>query len=180
MKKNQTLFYGLVGLATITAFPLIVRGGTWHPLNNQPPMPDITDPQTGAFLCEGGAEFPMLLTDGGVIVRNLNSQQLHADARVFRLAPDVNGSYLNGSWSEIASMPYIPIWNAQAVLADGRVIIEGGEFTGINEDFTLTNEGAIYDPVTDSWTSVPPPLFFDDLYPPRAVFAPHPIGDACS
>jgi hypothetical protein len=128
-------------------------------------MPDITDPETGTFLCEGGAEFPMLLTDGSVIVRNLNSQQLHANERVLRLTPDVNGSYLNGSWSEIASMPYIPVWNAQAVLADGRVIIEGGEYTGVNEDFTLTNEGAIYDPVTDSWTSVPPPLFFDDLYP---------------
>jgi hypothetical protein len=64
------------------------------------------------------------------------------------------------------------------VLADGRVIIEGGEYTGVNEDFTLTNEGAIYDPVTDLWTPVPPPLFFDDLYPPRRVFAPHPIGDS--
>ena len=75
-------------------------------------------------------------------------------------------------------MPYIPIGAAQAVLADGRVIIEGGEFTGVYEDFTLTNQGAIYDQVTNSWTSVRPPLFFVDLYPPRAVFAPHPIGDA--
>src|SRR5215470_16487078 len=118
MKKKQTLLYGLVGLATITAFPLMVRGGTWQPLNNQPPMPDITDPQTGAFLCEGGAAFPMLLTDGGVIVRNVNWQQFHANERVFKLIPDVNGSYLNGTWSEIASMPYIPIADAQAVLAD--------------------------------------------------------------
>jgi hypothetical protein len=30
MKKNQTLFYGLIGLAAITAFPLMVRGGTWR------------------------------------------------------------------------------------------------------------------------------------------------------
>jgi hypothetical protein len=160
------------------AVPLLARAGTWQPLNNQPPMPDITDPQTNAFLCEGGAEFPMLLTDGSVIVRNLNSQQLHANEKVLRLKPDVNGSYLNGTWSEIASMPYVPVWNAQAVLADGRVIIEGGEYTGVNEDFTLSNQGAIYDPVADSWTMVPPPLFFDDLYPPRRVFAPHPIGDS--
>ena len=100
MKKNQTLVYGLVGLAAITVFPLMVRGGTWHPLNNQPPMPDITDPQTNSFLSEGGAAFQMLLTDGSVIVRNLNSQQVHANGRVLKLTPDHNGSYLNGSWSK--------------------------------------------------------------------------------
>jgi hypothetical protein len=178
MKRKQTLLYGLVGLATITVFLSMVRGGTWQPLNNQPPMPDIRDPRTGEFLSEGGASFPLLLTDGSVIVQNVNSQQLHADGSVMKLTPDANGSYLNGSWSQLASIPYIPIFAAQAVLADGRVIIEGGEYTGFYEHFTLTNQGAIYDPVTNSWTSVAPPRFFVDLYPPRAVFAPHPIGDA--
>src|ERR1700752_1552181 len=119
MKKSDALFYALLGLAMITAAPWRARAGTWQPLNNQPPMPDITDPQTNAFLSEGGAAFPMLLTDGSVIVRNFNSQQFHSNARVFKLTPDVNGSYRNGSWSEIASMPYISIGNAQAVLADG-------------------------------------------------------------
>ena len=180
MKKNKALSYRLISLAIIIALRLVARAGTWQPLNNQPPMPDITDPQTGAFLSEGGAAFPMLLTDGSVIVRNFNSQQFHANARVFKLTPDVNGSYRNGSWSEIASMPYIPIAAAQAVLADGRVIIEGGEFTGVNEDFTLTNQGAIYDPIANSWTSVQPPPFFVDLFPPRAKFAPNPIGDSSS
>ena len=64
MKKNQALLYGLVSLAMIIALPLIARAGTWKPLNNQPPMPDITDPQTGEFLSQGGASYPMLLTDG--------------------------------------------------------------------------------------------------------------------
>ena len=59
MKKSNMLLYGLLGIATITAAPLTIRAGTWQPLNNQPPMPDITDPQTGAFLSEGGAAFPM-------------------------------------------------------------------------------------------------------------------------
>jgi hypothetical protein len=141
-------------------------------------MPDIHDPDTNAFLCEGGAAFPMLLTDGSVIVRNVNSTQLHADGSVLKLTPDASGSYRNGTWSQLASMPYVAVGNAQAVLADGRVIIEGGEYTGVNEDFTLSNQGAIYDPVANSWTSVPPPLFFNDLVPRRATFAPHPIGDA--
>jgi hypothetical protein len=180
MRKNKWLSCGLLSLGTVIAVPFLAQAGTWLPLNNQPPMPNITDPQTNAFLSEGGAAFPMLLTDGSVIVRNLNSQQVHANSRVLKLTPDQNGSYLNGSWSEIASMPYIPTGNAQAVLADGRVIIEGGEFTGVNLDFTLTNQGAIYDPGANSWTSVQPPPFFVDLYPPRAQFAPNPIGDAAS
>src|SRR5262245_24174227 len=124
MKRNKALSYGLLSLATIIAVPFLAQAGTWLPLNNQPPMPDITDPQTYAFLSEGGAAFPMLLTDGSVIVRNLNSQQVHANGRVLKLTPDQNGSYLNGSWSEIASMPYIPTGNAQEVLADGSVIFE--------------------------------------------------------
>ena len=75
-------------------------------------------------------------------------------------------------------MPYIEAAPSQAVLADGRVIIEGGEFSGYEEYFLLTNQGAIYDPVVDSWTVVSPPPFFVDLYPPRAKFAPNPIGDS--
>ena len=180
MKKKQALLYGLVSLATITALPVLAQAGTWRPLNHRPPMPDIIDPDTGAFLSQGGASFPLLLTDGSVIVQNVNSHAIHADGSVLKLTPDANGSYLNGTWSQLASVPYIPVAAAQAVLADGRVIIEGGEYTGVYEDFTLTNQGAIYDPVTNSWTSVPPPRFFVDLYPPRRVFAPHPIGDASS
>ena len=180
MKKNRTLLYGLVSLAMMVALPIMARAGTWQPLNNPPPMPDIFDPDTGQFLCHGGAAFPLLLTDGGVIVQNINSHAIHANGNVLKLTPDANGSYINGTWSQLASIPYIPVFAAQAVLADGRVIIEGGEYTGVYEDFTLTNQGAIYDPVTDSWTLVDPPHFFVDLYPPRREFAPHPIGDASS
>ena len=180
MKKNKEVICEIMCLAMLIAVPLIVRAGTWQPLNHQPPMPDIKDPQTGAILGSGGAVFPLLLTDGSVIVQNVNSQVFHADGKVFKLKPDINGSYVNGHWSQVASLPYIPSASAQAVLADGRVIIEGGEFTGVFGDFTLTNKGAIYDPVTNSWTRVAPPPFFVDLYPPRAAFAPNPIGDAAS
>jgi hypothetical protein len=158
--------------------PLVMLAGTWQPLTNQPPLPDIVDPDTNAVLSPGGASFPILLTDGSVIVQN--ASYYYADGRIFKLTPDAFGSYVDGTWSELASMPYIEAAAAQAVLPDGRVIIEGGEYTGTYLNFTLTNQGAIYDPVGDFWTSVPPPLFFVDLFPPRAVFAPHPIGDAAS
>src|SRR5215469_5935892 len=123
MKKSKVLSYGLLSLTTIIAVPFLAQAGTWQPLNNQPPMPDITDPQTNAFLSEGGAAFPMLLTDGSVVVRNVNSQQFHADGSVMKLTPDASGSYRNGTWSQLASLPYVAVGNAQAVLADGRVIV---------------------------------------------------------
>jgi hypothetical protein len=55
MKKNKARLYGLLSLAAIIALPFLAQAGTWLPLNNQPPMPNITDPQTNAFLSEGGA-----------------------------------------------------------------------------------------------------------------------------
>jgi hypothetical protein len=157
--------------------------GSWQPLNHQPAFPDIVDPSTNNDLSPGGAAAPMLLTDGSVIFQNTNNfnpDESFSDGKIFKLTPDINGSYLNGTWSQLATMPYVSIAAAQAVLPDGRVLIEGGEFSGYYGDFTLTNQGAIYDPVLDSWTSVAPPPFFVDLYPPRATFAPNPIGDSSS
>ena len=75
----------------------------------------------------------------------------------WKLTPDITGSYVNGTWTQLASLPsgYDPYAEASAVLADGRLIIEGGEYNFNN--FTLTNLGAIYDPLKNTWTSVAPP-----------------------
>lgn len=159
----------------VAAWP--ASAGTWQPLTNQPPLPDVVDPSNSSVTYPGGAAFPILLTDGSVIIQNNGAA---ADGSIWKLTPDLAGSYVNGTWSQLASMPYIPTYAAQAVLPDGRVLIEGGEYTGALYAFTLTNQGAIYDPVTNTWASVMPPTFFTDLYPPRAAFAPSPIGDAAS
>jgi hypothetical protein len=142
------------------------RAGSWQPLTNPYPAPEIVDPATNTDFGPGGASTPLLLTDGRVLVVNGGPS---IDGRVFALSPDENGSYVDGTWSELATMPYSEAAAAQAVLADGRVLIEGGEFTGYFFDFTLTNQGAIYDPVADSWQMVPPPAFFVDLLPRRAT-----------
>jgi len=103
-------------------------------------------PPTRVFL-------PFLLTDGRVLV------QANNDVDWYALSPDATGHYLNGTWTKMASFPaswdYAPDAAASAVLADGRVIIEGGEYN--DGQFTLTNLGAIYDPVTDNWKQVDPP-----------------------
>ena len=98
-----------------------------------------------------GAGIGFLLTDGTVMFQG-NSTTDWA-----KLTPDKSGSYVNGTWSSLASLPsgYAPLYFASAVLADGRLVIEGGEYNNFN--FLLTNQGAIYDPQADTWTSLKPP-----------------------
>lgn len=110
--------------------------GTWQKLVNQPPF------QTDTAL---------LLTDGTIMVHQYSTQNW------WRLTPDNTGSYLNGTWSQLASMAsnYGPLYFASAVLPDGRVIVEGGEYNFGST--TETTQGAIYDPVANSWTTVNPP-----------------------
>ena len=173
-RSNQTL-RSIIAAALIGA-PLFAAAGTWQTLKNPPPLPEVIDPSTGIDYGPGGAAGPLLMTDGGVLIQNngYNGE----DGSILKLTPDSNGSYVNGTWTQLASKPFISTAASQAVLADGRIIIEGGEYSNYEYDFLLTNQGAIYDPVSNTWTSVPPPLFFNDPYPPRAVFAPHPIGDS--
>ncbi|MFZ3265305.1 MAG: hypothetical protein WA172_14970 [Terriglobales bacterium] len=150
--------FPLLVVAILFAMQLTASAQTWQTLVNPPPVPEIIDPQYNYDLGPGGASNPILLTDGSVIIQNANPY--FADGEIFKLTPDINGSYINGTWTQLATMPYVEAAASQAVLANGEVIIEGGEFSGYEEYFTLTNQGAIYDPVADIWTSVPPPTFF--------------------
>ena len=75
----------------------------------------------------------------------------------WKLTPDITGSYINGTWSQMASLPagYVPEDFASGVLDDGRVVIAGGEYN--NGNFALTNLGAVYDPKKNTWTALAPP-----------------------
>jgi hypothetical protein len=101
----------------------------------------------------------LLLTDGTVMV------QENQTANWWRLTPDGSGSYVNGTWSQLASMPagYAPKYYASAVLPDGRVLVEGGEYLGTSDTIVESNLGAIYDPVADKWTSVDPPSGWTEI-----------------
>src|SRR5580704_5741892 len=107
--------------------------------------------QTLAHQPPDGAGISFLMTDGTVITQG------NGESDWAQLTPDINGSYVKGSWKSIASLPsgYVPDAFASAVLADGRLIIEGGEYN--NNEFAFTNLGAVYDPVKDTWTPVAPP-----------------------
>ena len=124
----------LLGLAALASGQY--SAPVWQILNNPPTF--ITDTA-------------MVLTDGTVMVHEFCTSNWH------RLTPDNRGSYLNGTWSTLASMPadYGPLYFASAVLPDGRVLVEGGEYNFCQG--AETAQGAIYDPVRNTWTSVNPP-----------------------
>jgi len=106
----------------------------------------------------------LLLTDGTVIAHEENDQNGNvATTNWYKLTPDINGSYINGTWSQIASLPagYGPLFFGSAVLPDGRVVVEGGEYNQYGGGFTKL--GAIYDPVANTWTSVTAPTGWNSI-----------------
>jgi hypothetical protein len=111
---------------------------------------------SGTMPFKGGPETSLLLTDGTVIIHDVCGEW-------YKLTPDSKGKYETGSFSATAPMPrgYGPFYFASEVLADGRVIVSGGEYNGQDGRCSgihgWTNKGALYDPVADSWTTVPPP-----------------------
>jgi hypothetical protein len=116
-----------------------------------------------------GIAFTLVLTDGTVMAQDLTYPN-----QWWKLTPDINGSYSSGTWAQLASLPieYSPYASASAVLADGRVIVIGGEYSGPDVSFTLTNEGAIYDPKADTWTPIAPPPGFDYIGDSPSVVLP--------
>ena len=123
-----------------------------QPLKHQPP---------------DGAGVPFLLTDGTVLVQgNIGNDW-------WKLTPDINGSYVNGTWTQVASLSagYDPYAFASATLADGRVLIEGGEYNF--DQFSFTNLGAIYDPVQNTWTPLTPPAGWDYIGDSPSVILPN-------
>jgi len=98
-----------------------------------------------------------LLTDGSVMVQDQGATQSGAPGW-WLLTPNDKGSYADGSWRRVASLPagYGPVSFASAVLPDGRFIVEGGE-DNLGDTNAFTNRGAIYQPLTNRWTPVAPP-----------------------
>ena len=129
-------------LLTVALALSIANAQTWTPLTH--PYPAASG---------GGAGAAWLMTNGTVIV---HTEQGGANTW-YKLTPTINGSYVNGTWSQIASPPaaYHPIFFASAVLPDGRLLIEGGEYNNGCKR-VWTNQGAIYNQPTNTWTNGQP------------------------
>ena len=108
--------------------------GTWTTITNAPPDEVATT---------------LLLTDGSVLAQGYGTNAW------YRLAPDATGSYVNGTWTTLASSTEAPLYYSAGVLRDGRVIYSGGEYDGFTMVFLNTSE--IYDPIANTWTLIPAP-----------------------
>lgn len=126
--------------------------GTWQKLKNQPTFK---------------ADTALLLTDGGILAHEYNSRTW------WRLTATPAGSYVNGTWKQMASMQsgYEPLYFASAVLPDGRLLVEGGEYNDLSG--IETNQGSIYDPVANTWTVVNPPSGWRTIGDSPAVILPN-------
>jgi len=98
-----------------------------------------------------GAIIGFLLTDGTVLVQGNQENDF------WKLTPSSTGSYVKGTWTQMATLPdgYVPYAGSSAVLADGRVLFLGGEYQDNN--FALVDTCMIYDPLTNAWTEFNPP-----------------------
>jgi hypothetical protein len=138
--------------------------GTWSPLTHQPTF---------------GVGTMLLLTDGTVMAQNSFSPHW------WRLTPDITGSYVNGTWSQLADGPNGPLYYASAVLRDGRVFVAGGEDNSGGGGDLLAAE--IYNPLTNAWTALPTPAGWTAIgdasscvFPDGRVFLGYIEGPQCA
>jgi hypothetical protein len=110
----------------------------------------------------------LLLTDGTVMVHQ------YVSPNWWRLTPDITGNYINGTWSQLASMQstYGPLYYGSAVLADGNVVVEGGEYN-LSQGGVETNQGSYYDSATNTWTAVKAPSGWNNIGDASSVVLPN-------
>jgi hypothetical protein len=127
---------------------------------------------------------PRQLTDGTVIFIDYCT----VPAQWYKLTPDKKGSYVDGTWSAIATMPtgYSPLFFASQILPDGRMIMNGGEYNATTNDNcggqAESKGGALYDPVQNSWTPVPAPTGWADIGDAESAILPdgsYMLADCC-
>lgn len=127
-----------VGLESLESRILLT--GTWTPLTNLAPPTNL------------GYGLAQLLSDGTVMIAG----GPETNRGWQKLTPTVSGSYVNGTWSTLQSMSQYRLYDAMKVLKDGRVLVLGGNQSGNPPTFNNTNTGEIYNPLTNSWSSITP------------------------
>jgi hypothetical protein len=110
----------------------------WQPLTNQAPSGP------------NGVQIMIQSTDGSILVQSYDGQHW------MKLTPDDKGSYINGTWSTLASEPVARLYFASQIMPDGRLFVVGGEYSGPALIPDWSNTGEIYDPLTNKWTIITP------------------------
>ncbi len=95
-------------------------------------------------LAPGGANNCMLMSDGTVLGMN-------GSGACIKLTPDIHGSYVNGTWSTLASMNNSRLFFSSQLLTNGNLWVAGGE------DGNGGSSSELYSPLNNTWTLIPPP-----------------------
>lgn len=101
----------------------------------------------------------MLLMDGRVLCNECDSG-LMSTVRWWTLSPDANGSYVNGTWARVGDALWTHLYFASCITPDGRILIAGGEYSSGGFE---TNKCEIFDPITNTWSSVNPPTGWGNI-----------------
>ena len=104
--------------------------GTWVPLANVAPST---------------INLMLLLSDGSVMAGDAGGTAKDW----YRLTPDSHGSYVNGTWTQLASMHDGRDFYPSQVLTNGDVFVAGGEAGG------GANSAEVYDPQLNNWLLCP-------------------------
>src|SRR6266702_1655427 len=128
-RSATSLFLPLLILGICWPLARASAGGTWSALAHSPP---------------NGVNNALLLSDGTVICGDGGSGWC-------RLTPDIHGSYVNGTWSTIASTHYKRLFYSSQVLTNGNVYVAGGEYgNGVNH-------AELYNSLNNTWSDIPQP-----------------------
>ncbi len=146
---NRNLNAGLI-VSSLILTSAASFAQTWTPLKNTPAI---------------SAYNPTLLADGTVLVQDGDN------SKWWKLTPDQSGSYLKGTWKQLASTPgYGPLYYASQVLPDGRVFTMGGEYNF--GQILWQNLGYIYDPQKDTWSKINAPSAWTQMGDTGSVMLP--------
>jgi hypothetical protein len=110
----------------------------WTPLANAPP---------------GSPNAIEQLSDGSILIAydpagaGGNAKKTYA-----KLTPNASGSYINGTWSLLASANISRLDFPTITLRDGRMFATGGEYGAAGSNDPTTDTSEIYNPLTNSWT----------------------------
>src|SRR5712671_3356030 len=122
-----TVFFS-VAISLLASFQT-EAAGTWSALAHPPPA---------------GLNNALLLSDGTVMCGDGGSGW-------YRLTPDIHGSYVNGTWTTLASTLYTRLFYSSDVLTNGNVYVAGGEY-GTGKD-----HAELYNTLNNTWTEIPKP-----------------------
>ena len=118
------------GLMLVMAGRAAVASGTWTSLTTAPPT---------------GVNEALVLSDGSILTDDGNGD-------CDRLTPDVHGSYINGTWTRLASMNNSRLFFSTELLTNGNVFVAGGEYGA------GTDHAELYDSLKNIWTKIPDPI----------------------